>query len=411
MSNIQEVKDICEALIKDDVLYLSPATVIHLDGTSCTRKTSTLKVTEYPVTKIQHETPLTNTDTYGPSMFGYIVSGMIQQRNDSSARFNDRSPLNVLEWCMLWRLMSLFKKTFGNVLPIFDKTIASAAMIRYLDTFDCIFFNLKEAYYYKHFRDQINALALIDTNVDRCDKLHCKRNEGNDAERSEWKYYTSLQNRMYQILYEDACIDLNLFNNASIEDTTIGIATFLKEKMSRLIEINLNDRINHCKRQLDEFRRHGIIKGDKFPLNPISVHVRDVDTSKNNASSTTMRPRDITLINATAHVYRLMGRIKCKTIMPQEINKMRNNREEEELLLTTQQIPSYLDVTTSTSSSSSLILSLSPYEEDDGVVLKKKKSTLRTATTSCTTLINNTDSNDISHYVEDYTCIDEDEIT
>jgi hypothetical protein len=91
------------------------------------------------------------------------------------------------------------------------------------------FKELQKSFAYKKFRSQINGIAIINTNINQVDDMRKARNEGSDAERSKWLFYTPLQNLMYQILYPGAIIDLATFYNCGLctEDITDGIAAFL----------------------------------------------------------------------------------------------------------------------------------------------------------------------------------------
>lgn len=96
----------------------------------------------------------------------------------------DRSPLNVLEWFILWKFMYLFHNTFGNVDPY---TVNCTV---FLEEFDRVFDFLKNSYYYKMIRSNVDVVAIIDSDTERCDDKRLLRNEGTDGMRSKWKYYT-----------------------------------------------------------------------------------------------------------------------------------------------------------------------------------------------------------------------------
>lgn len=252
---------------------------ITVDGTSCTKKTATLNATGRPVTKVQRYNNAKNANTFGPSMIGYVMAGMVNQSIDKRPKFNDRSPLNVLEWYLLWKLMDTYVVKFGNVRP----HPSVPQMTGYLDEFRRLFTRLKSWYVYEHFRSRINGIAFIDSNVDRCDRLHAARNEGSDNERAAWLFYTPLQNLMYEILYPEAIIDMDWFNDATTDVVVEGVAVFLD---------NL----------LRNTTRRTVVEEPTFTvqLAPPVVWVRG---------------QDFTMHNMSTHVYRSVGRAGVKRIL------------------------------------------------------------------------------------------------
>ena len=161
MTSVLEVVNTCTAKVNAS-LFSARTNTITVDGTSCTKKTSTLDATGRPVTKVQRHTNAKNADTYAPSVIGYLMAGMVNQSNDKRAKFNDRSPRNVVEWYVLWKLMALYVAMFGNVRP--HPNIPH--MTKYLELFKSMFSALKSWYVYHHFRSRINGIAFIDSN--RC---------------------------------------------------------------------------------------------------------------------------------------------------------------------------------------------------------------------------------------------------
>lgn len=259
-------------------LFAAATNTVTVDGTSCTKKTATLTATGRPVTKVQRYNNAKNANTFGASMIGYVTAGMVNQSIDARAKFNDRSPLNVLEWHLLWKLMDAYVAEFGNVRPHPDVP----GMTRYLEDFGRAFARLKSWYVYEHFRSRINGVAFIDSDVDRCDRMLAARNEGSDRERASWLFYTPLQNLMYEALYPGAVVDMGWFDDATADVVVEGVAAFLNHLLSS----------------------RSAVGGDEptftVRLAPPVVSVRD---------------RDFTMHNIDAHVYRSVGRAGVKRIL------------------------------------------------------------------------------------------------
>lgn len=215
--------------------YKSNNRVLCIDGTSCCKKSAicaelskanpTCLINDYlpdemfKTLKTQTNRKIIRPNTYYPSNYGYIVGGMLDISNANKqmmvlqSQFNDnianksgseivsftipmdRSPLNVDEWRLLWILMDEFWNAYGNV--DFDETIHAS----FLNHFDNIFATLRKCTWYRAFRSQINCLAIINSDTVACDTLRTMRNSSSDVQRSQWKFYTSFQNRMYRELY------------------------------------------------------------------------------------------------------------------------------------------------------------------------------------------------------------------
>lgn len=212
-------------------------------------------------------------------MVGYISSGLMDQ-NTGTPHFNDRSYLNPLEWKLLWKLMNDYVDRFGNQYPC----ETNAEIREALDSYRKAFRELKESYFYKFFRSHINAVALIDSNVERCDALRARRGEGSDVERSQWKFYTPLQNLMYKELYPDCYIDIAWFDDYNTSDVVKSIAYWLTDM---LVKVASNMKVNapHI-----EF---------KLPV----------------------PKQDLNLNNVSTHVYRSKGRVEVKNLMNQDACK------------------------------------------------------------------------------------------
>lgn len=265
---------------------------ICVDGTSCTMKTSILNsIGDYSNTKVQQLSTIRNMDTFFPSMIGYICTGMLSVLC-GGPHFNDRSPLNVYEWRLLWKVFNHYLSHAGNVRPT-AKT--KGIMEQYVE-----FFNLVRTLpLYIHFRDNLNCLAFIDSNVDRCDMLRMQRGGATDKERSCWEFYTPLQNLMYQTLYPNTVIDMAWFGDTDRNVVVSGVAKFLVFAIQKL-----------------QSRQQSI----KYA--PLVKHT--LPTVKS----------DYTMNNISTHVQRSLGRWGCKKII--------NGSDSTKTL--SEYIPSYLNV-------------------------------------------------------------------
>lgn len=264
---------------------------INIDGTCCTKKTTLLSILKntfkYNVSKVQYNNKIVNPDSYGPSMVGYICSGLIDQTHYTEKTFNDRSPLNCLEWSMLWRLMSMYYTTFGNQYPIdintfdtnpnnieiledevyttnnddnefdneadfsflnvkinvSDANCLKQKMKEFFTYFDNECDKLKNWYVYAMIRKKLNTIVLIDSNEMRVYELLKQRQNGQDIERAKLNFYVPLQNRMYKNLYPETVIDLHWFDcnedqNDDVSSIVFNIASFLDGVMSETYDKN-----------------------------------------------------------------------------------------------------------------------------------------------------------------------------
>lgn len=265
----QEVIDLCKQTVNWKLLTGNNHTLC-IDGTSCTKKSSILCATQGVCTKISRMNNFQNTDTYFPSLLGYICRGMLSLL-EGGPHFNDRSPLNVLDWAFLWRLLNDFLVTFGNVRPNYLQHS------EFIDNAISMIRNFRESYYRKMYASQVNCVVLIDSDLDRCDRLHKERNESSDSERSTWKFYTFFQNLLNKELYPELCIDLVIFENATTDAVVEGIAEFCNMTLNYLVETRP--------------------KPTPRPLN-----VGKLPTIL----------CDYNLINMETHIYRSIGRRACK---------------------------------------------------------------------------------------------------
>lgn len=186
---------------------MSKFAALCIDGTSATLKSTIISNLNMPGYKISNNYNIENINSYGPSMLGYILSGFIAINNFHTFTIFDRSPLNCMEWSLLWRMFDKFLTTYGNV--FLDRKIHED----FLKDFSNVFNKLQKLPSYEFFRKQLNVLILIDTNIIKCDYRRRLRNKGSDFARSSFKFYTALQNEMYSILYKECCIDINNYKN------------------------------------------------------------------------------------------------------------------------------------------------------------------------------------------------------
>lgn len=278
----QRVIEICKQRV--NVFKLTGKTyTLCIDGTSCTKKTSILNKTGRFVNKVQQTNPSTNSDTFFPAMLGYICAG-INSLQCEGPHFVDRSPINVLDWHILWKIMDGHLKRFGNVEINENNPEMAAALEEYRE----IFRQYKETDHYKLITQNINTIALIDSNVARCDNMRYCRNEGSDRERSMWKFYTPLQNLMYQVLYEDLCVDWAWFGDAETDHVVSGISKFLVAVLDKLASSSelLYPPLKNC----------------RLPTPKV----------------------DYTLKNITTHVYRSIGRWGCRILAGESEETLRS---------------------------------------------------------------------------------------
>lgn len=203
--------------------------VLCVDGTSCCKKTSILASTGFTdVLKVQKNRKFINTNSFAPSVLGYISAGMLDIMSAAEPTFMDRSPLNVLEWHFLWKFMDKFYSMFGNVTPDVETYEEHAD---FFNDFDRVFADLKD--YCDIFNRSLDIVCVIDSNLERCDADRLRRNEGTDYERSTWKFYTFMQNRMYRVLHR--CIDLAWFDSENMDcnDIVIIVASCLKNTLMK----------------------------------------------------------------------------------------------------------------------------------------------------------------------------------
>lgn len=249
-------------------------------------------------------------DTFFPSTIGYITTG-VSSLFEGDYHVNDRSPLNPLEWRILWRVIDGYVKRFGNI----DPEILKVEELFFKDITD-LFDNLHEAYYYKIFRNKINCIALIDSDTGRCDSLHYIRNESSDRDRAEWKFYTKFQNLLYKHLYKNSYIDLAWFNNTDDDTIVKGISMFIRSAMDKLKVFN---------------KENGGVINKKLYSNKLPLPKFDYNLS-----------------NMETHVYRSIGRVNCRLLIAAQSNKDDDDDDDDEVYRIVkplkEYVPSYLNV-------------------------------------------------------------------
>jgi hypothetical protein len=214
---IDGVFALCKQQVKTDLLTAHTANLC-VDGTSCTKKTSILAVTKRLVLKtsrmgVSNE----NTDSNGPCMLGHFTAGTYEVLG-SPLHLHDRAPNSAHIWYVYWSLFNILKEQ-GNR-DYFPDYV--------LDHVRAVFGTLIQSHIFDHITgQQFNTIALVDSDVDRCDRLRTKRNCGSDAERSKWGIYTPLQNCLYQALYPGLYIDMAWFGPTDDSIVVQGVAKFL----------------------------------------------------------------------------------------------------------------------------------------------------------------------------------------
>lgn len=268
--NIQEVIQTCESRVSLSAVCgsLSVCDSLCVDGTSATRKSTILSESGCIVHKIQRQTNAVDMDTYFPSAIGYSCFGICTQNCDAPHLY-DRSHLNPFEWRLLWAVMDDYVRRNGNSRPDEDSTLWRS--------YRRLFEDLRESYHYSYLRKRINALAIIDSNVARCDDARRRRDCGSDRERSDWLFYTPLQNLMYSTLYPNAMIDLAWFDCTEAESVTSGLALWISSALRRISQ--------------------NVAPQSRVSYTPLRLPVAF---------------RNLTLANVTSHMYRSLRRVACK---------------------------------------------------------------------------------------------------
>lgn len=221
--------EMCKHLINID--KLDPTIMICcIDGTSSTFKSTILdklqNISTFNISKIQHRFTIINPNTNPSSGLGYIYAGMQQiQESNNTVTFNDRSYLNTFEWnCIIWPLIEIYVSRFGykSISELHDYEFDD-----YLKVFKTWIVEFKSFFPYCMYRKKINTIVLINSNVKKVDELRLHRNIGSDSLRSQWPFYTWIQNIFYKLMYDDLCIDLSHFPNDLSNDNIVdGLTKF-----------------------------------------------------------------------------------------------------------------------------------------------------------------------------------------
>lgn len=274
-----------------------PNYAFNLDGTSATGKTSIVESCGLPYSKVQHRITVINSNTYFPSMLGYVSEGL-QSQLYPPWRINDRSPLNCVEWRLLWSLASHLVDKHGPTAGFCAETgqVLEEEDARYIDK---AFDSLMASYFYRDLRARVHGLAIIDSNVTRCNQRRARRNESSsDVLRSQWAWYTPLQNIMYKKLYPNAHIDLMWFDHG-LQDNNSG---YVFKAISKFICYVVGD-LRQQKQQIES-----------LPL-PLCLKL------PNNYS-------DYFLKNMSVHIDRNYARRECKKILAAPTEDQSEQREE-----------------------------------------------------------------------------------
>lgn len=291
MMCIQEIYNICHERVDRSLLPMKNFSLC-IDGTSATKKTSILEATGCMYVKHSKIQPSVNPNTYFPSFIGYITSG-VNNLLCGGPHFVDRSPANVFDWCLLWKFMDEFACKFGNT----NIDYSNNEMMRLLDSFRETI-ELQKTYVGSDiFLSEINTIAFIDSNVDRCNELRYMRNKNTDQPRSTWSFYTPLQNFFYKEKYKGLIIDMAWFDGASSDDVITGVAAYLKNTLDYIAENTVG-------------RTFSKLIDTRLPI----------------------FKRDYAMANMSTHVYRSIARSGCQSIINKTSDNLRNR------------IPSYVSV-------------------------------------------------------------------
>lgn len=244
-----------------------------IDGTAACLKTTillNLQSKHFNIQKINKVSLSTDINSLGPAALGYITRG-IRLLNTPKVTFFDRSPLNCVEWHVLWSLFDVYQKTFGNVKPSDVKHTAEWKL--FVKDFNLRFDMLKDAVWYKDFSSKINRIAIIDSNVENVRRRMANRNRPSDIIRSNWLFYPDLQNMMYRNLY------LQVFDVSDYED----VDTFSTSIIHHLIMYSKEMEIM------------------PYTCTPTTFHLPTA-------------PLDLQRLNMHSHIFRSLGKIYVKDL-------------------------------------------------------------------------------------------------
>lgn len=233
---------------------------VFLDGTSATGKSSIIASATnncgIESNKVSRVSQITDTNSTGIGMFGYASLGLKLMRDSF---IMDRSPLNCIEWNLLWGMFGEWVKTFGNAEYNPDNPDMKIVKTK----FESLFRSMLNDPAYKLLRDRIYGFAVIDSDTMACDKRRARRGTGSDVRRSDFKVYTLFQNMMYTELYAPTnnLIDINWFmGRYGMEYITEAIGIFLGQHIDKSMRLSYGCRL-------------------RYPVNPNSILINALRTN------------------------------------------------------------------------------------------------------------------------------------
>lgn len=234
MSN--EVFEICKEKVDLSKLKANNQ-CLCIDGTATCFKTTITDVLRKKhnriIYKVQTKSKFAskNINTHALAMMGYMDKGTLDIYNCNVPHYGDRSPLNPFDWNFIWRYMDKMKSRFGLNFDI-DKDMGNAKDI--LDELNVEIEEAKNHDLYLYYRKRFNILVLIDSNCKEVDERRRLRDEGSDTERSNWGFYTFIQNIVYSKLYEGLFIDLSWFKCCK-SDIIDGLVRFFEYSLNSIV--------------------------------------------------------------------------------------------------------------------------------------------------------------------------------
>lgn len=230
-----QVLEICKEKI--DLTKLKAKNMcLCIDGTAtCFKTTITEKLQKQYnrlIYKVQKNSDYEskNINTHALATMGYMDKGTIDIYNCNVLHYGDRSPINPLDWNFIWRYMDMMEKRFGFNFNIETDMEMAEDIFKMLDI---EIEEYKNSEFYLYYRNKFNILVLIDSDCKEVDNRRRLRNNGSDVERSNWGFYTLIQNIVYSKLYENLYIDLNWFTCCK-SDKIEGIVLFLEYSLNSL---------------------------------------------------------------------------------------------------------------------------------------------------------------------------------
>lgn len=221
---------ICQDLI-EKLGYPKQSYSVSVDGTSATGKTTLVNgvanLSGKRCTKVSREHAIKNTNSCGVSMLSYAMCGIKMMNIERIVL--DRSPLNCIEWFLLWTMLHQWNAKFGNMR--FDES--NKLHCDMLEYFKQMFKSLMNNATYKTLRSKFNGFSIIGSDWNACDFRRTRRNNGSDARRSTFKIYSFMQNVMYSELYPGQCIDIDWYTNTyNLKDILEGISMYISMSLN-----------------------------------------------------------------------------------------------------------------------------------------------------------------------------------